>query len=213
MLYLNVPYKEKEEAKKLGALWNPEKKKWFVQNRCDYSKFNKWIVGDLDYVHVLFGLYYLVVGKRKCYKCKKNTTVISFAVEKFGTYINKKYVNEEIYSYFGDNSIHFINSFSPLEKKMEKFLLETYNYHLSYSKTMETTYLANNCQNCDSLQGDYFLYNEPDSPFFLNSIQKIKDLTFYKIILENDMIVEGEIDCSSYDDIIKKTATIKNLTI
>lgn len=30
LLYLNVPYSEKDEAKKLGAKWNPEKKKIFL---------------------------------------------------------------------------------------------------------------------------------------------------------------------------------------
>lgn len=38
MLVLNVPYEEKEEAKKLGARWNLEIKRWYVQNRQDYPK-------------------------------------------------------------------------------------------------------------------------------------------------------------------------------
>ena len=29
-VYLNVPYEEKEEAKKLGAKWDVSKKKWYV---------------------------------------------------------------------------------------------------------------------------------------------------------------------------------------
>lgn len=32
MLLLNVPYEEKDEAKSLGAKWNPELKKWYIQN-------------------------------------------------------------------------------------------------------------------------------------------------------------------------------------
>lgn len=28
--YLNVPFREKEEAKKMGARWDPERKKWYV---------------------------------------------------------------------------------------------------------------------------------------------------------------------------------------
>ena len=28
-IYLNVPYEEKEEAKKLGAKWDPGRKKWY----------------------------------------------------------------------------------------------------------------------------------------------------------------------------------------
>ncbi len=29
-IYLNVPYKEKDEAKKLGARWDPDSKLWYI---------------------------------------------------------------------------------------------------------------------------------------------------------------------------------------
>lgn len=29
-IYLNVPYSQKEFAKKYGARWNPERKRWYV---------------------------------------------------------------------------------------------------------------------------------------------------------------------------------------
>ena len=29
-VYLSVPYEEKDEAKKLGAKWNPQKQKWYI---------------------------------------------------------------------------------------------------------------------------------------------------------------------------------------
>jgi len=31
VIFLNVPYSLKEEAKKLGAKWNPKKKKWYIE--------------------------------------------------------------------------------------------------------------------------------------------------------------------------------------
>ena len=40
-LILNVPYSEKDQAKSLGARWNPELKKWYVERRKDYNKFIK----------------------------------------------------------------------------------------------------------------------------------------------------------------------------
>jgi hypothetical protein len=36
----------------------------------------------------------------------------------------------------------------------------------SYSKTVNARYWANTCEHCGALQGDFFLYNEPDGPFF-----------------------------------------------
>ena len=50
MLLLNVPYSEKDEAKQLGARWNSELKRWYVQNKEDYPKFAKWIIEQGDIV-------------------------------------------------------------------------------------------------------------------------------------------------------------------
>lgn len=39
---LEVPYAEKDEAKKLGAWWDPELRKWFVPEGTDPLPFAKW---------------------------------------------------------------------------------------------------------------------------------------------------------------------------
>lgn len=36
----------------------------------------------------------------------------------------------------------------------------------SYTKISDETYWANTCPHCSSVQGDFFISNEPDSPFF-----------------------------------------------
>ena len=36
-VYLNVPYDEKEEAKSLGCLWDPERRSWYVRDS-DHGK-------------------------------------------------------------------------------------------------------------------------------------------------------------------------------
>lgn len=38
MLYLEVPFKEKDEAKRLGARWDPNMKKWYVCR----NRWNIW---------------------------------------------------------------------------------------------------------------------------------------------------------------------------
>jgi hypothetical protein len=40
---LEVPFKEKDEAKQLGAWWDPTIKKWFVPLGRDVDLFKKWI--------------------------------------------------------------------------------------------------------------------------------------------------------------------------
>ncbi len=39
--YLNVPFKQKEEAKALGAQWNRQKRSWYVPAATDTAAFAK----------------------------------------------------------------------------------------------------------------------------------------------------------------------------
>jgi ribonuclease HI len=44
LLYLNCPFAEKDEVKKLGARWNVGKKKWTVKDTPEnQEKFSKWM--------------------------------------------------------------------------------------------------------------------------------------------------------------------------
>lgn len=43
IIELKVPYAEKDEAKRLGARWNPTKKVWYVHDRMDLFDFYRWI--------------------------------------------------------------------------------------------------------------------------------------------------------------------------
>ena len=42
-IYINVPYKEKNLAKVLGAKYDGEKKKWYVPQGMDLKLFSKWL--------------------------------------------------------------------------------------------------------------------------------------------------------------------------
>ena len=43
MTFLNVPYAEKDEARALGARWNPGKKRWYVPSGVALDAFAKWM--------------------------------------------------------------------------------------------------------------------------------------------------------------------------
>jgi len=43
---LNVPFSDKDEAKRLGARWNPKKKVWYVPGETDLVPFLKWIPAE-----------------------------------------------------------------------------------------------------------------------------------------------------------------------
>lgn len=43
MVFLTVPYAEKDAAKALGARWNPTRRRWYVADGVSTEPFGKWI--------------------------------------------------------------------------------------------------------------------------------------------------------------------------
>ncbi|WP_229632085.1 DUF5710 domain-containing protein [Pseudoduganella violaceinigra] len=43
---LNVPYAEKDEAKRLGARWDAARKKWYVPPGVSMEPFSRWTSGS-----------------------------------------------------------------------------------------------------------------------------------------------------------------------
>jgi hypothetical protein len=46
MTFLNVPYAEKDQARELGARWNPTRKRWYVPNGVALEPFERWLPKD-----------------------------------------------------------------------------------------------------------------------------------------------------------------------
>lgn len=43
---LQVPFAEKDDAKKLGARWDAARKLWYVEDKADLAPFAKWMTGS-----------------------------------------------------------------------------------------------------------------------------------------------------------------------
>ena len=40
---LQVPFAEKDDAKRLGAKWDAARKVWYIENKADMSPFARWL--------------------------------------------------------------------------------------------------------------------------------------------------------------------------
>lgn len=211
MLLLNVPFGEKDEAKKLGARWNPELKKWYVQKREDYPKFAKWILTQGSIVAC--DAIYVLEGKQNCFKCGKETRVIGFALENFYEFEGDLYDEEGVEYTYWSEVIRIAGPIDPIPGPILKYLQSKYNYKDRYSSTTGESHINNCCDNCDVLQGDFFLFHEVNSPFFIDSEEKIRDLKIYKIHLKHDIIINANIAYSSTDEMIKQYGRYQVLNI
>ena len=201
MLILNVPYKEKDEAKALGAKWNPNIKKWYVQNRQDYVKFYKWIMPQGSII--VCNNLYVIEGRQRCFKCGKETRVIGFGIEDF--YDFSDYDIE-------DSLLDEVEYWSGVIRILT-YLQKNYNYKMRYSKTTNESHINNCCDNCDVLQGDFYLFSEVDSPFWIDSEEKVRGLKIYRIPLKHDIAVDANVGYSNTDEWLKMYGNIEVLDI
>lgn len=216
MLILNVPYSEKDAAKSLGARWNPEIKKWYVRNKEDYYKFVRWIApyGNM----VIIDELYLIEGIQTCFRCGKETRVIGFGVDKHLSVGNfqenySKDIKDALQAEINQDDIHIVGPINPIPEPLLNYIQKRYNYKPRYSKTTKTTNICNCCEHCDVLQGDFFLFDEVDSPFFICSPEDVKKLKIYMIRLEHDLIVHANDGWASFDEMLKKYGNIVPLDI
>lgn len=208
-LYLNVPFAEKDEAKALGAWWDPAKKQWFVKNKKDYPKFQKWILSaDEEECMVLCDHFYIVEGVQTCFKCKKPTKVMGFGIENFFTFYQ-----EGVEPEYCEGEIHISSSLEPLSKALLEYLKKTYNYYYGYSKFTNSNYYGHHCDNCGILQGNFYLFSEVDSPFFIDGPEAAKALRLFRVALPYDIKAYAELGFGSEDYLIKQHAEMAELEV
>lgn len=199
-LLLNVPFAEKNEAKALGARWNPNIKKWYVADKKDYHKFERWFIYPNTELIICDHLY-VIIGEQNCFKCNKPTSVVSLASD---SYI----IIEDEHFELIQEDINLIQNVDNLPVTLQEFLNDNYKFYNGYSKTTQSNYYGNHCDNCGVLQGNFFLYSEPDSPFFMDTSEKAKNLKVLRIKLPFDLEIKGCVGWCSGDYMIKEFARI-----
>ena len=209
MLFLNVPFAEKDAAKALGARWNPDKKKWHVQNKQDYPKFQKWILEkNEDECMILCDYYYIVTGVHTCFKCRKCTTVVGFGIENYYTFYQEGIFEGDPEPEYSFGEIHIASWIEPLSDKLLYYLKNKYNYYYGYSKFTNSSYYGNHCMSCGVLQGDFYIFSEVDSPFFIDSAESAKALRLFRVPLSADLKVICDVGYGSEDYLLKAHAQI-----
>lgn len=207
-LYLNVPYSEKEEAKRLGAKWNPRAKKWYTDTRPeDYVKFAKWILRDTDDAIIAIEYLYLIEGVQNCWKCGQETTVVGLGI---GEHIHMCGEPDdpqvEIVEDEDREEIHlaWVSEEENIPPKLLQYMKEHYSVKKGYSRTLGRDSFANHCACCNALQGNWFLFNEPDSP--LSScvggqelIDRMGRLKIKGIPIESDLQLEWDMGYCTND--------------
>ncbi len=209
-LYLNVPYGEKDEAKALGAKWNPKVKKWYIDTKPEkYADFSKWILRDKEEAVIATEYIYIIEGEQNCWKCGHLTKVIGLGIAEavFITIQEDDFQNEYIETYIDPGNelrVGWVDTPDELPPKLLRYIMENYSVRTGYSK-MAGECFSNHCDHCGAIQGNWYLFDEPDSPFSSCIaddellIEKMSKLKIKGIPIEDDLQLEWGIAFCSND--------------
>ncbi len=154
---LSIPFHEKEQAKKLGARWDPQQKIWWVPSSLDINCFARWLntsgplaqlYWDLAPIHESEFDDFRSSWKVEvffvpwtCWKCKQETLVFHCAVDR------------------GINIMPLCYQAKVLEQ-LDRFRknvgMERFGcIKPRYSRTLGASYVSQGCRHCDALIGEF----------------------------------------------------------
>lgn len=175
---LFVPFEEKDQAKALGARWDPNNKTWYIPDHLDPSLFQKWLTPEgITEPTIISDEFYLLDSTQECWKCGQKTPVTAILVP-IGTQIleldeNNHQLHWETIDFHSILSyITYLNQ--EITTKLEN--IRPY-FQYTFSRTTQGKYWANLCQHCHALQGDFHLHSEPDGAFGFLDDEKAQYIT------------------------------------
>lgn len=127
---------------------------------------------------------YIYLGKRECWKCHEQTTVAAFGIpyrvaeDSGGQGCAQRCAHHERRGSHRDDrhrprQRHCHRPRAGLRAaEIRDYLRERCGYKPVTSRTTKTVSLASTCTGC-ALQGSYYLFEEPTSPFALTAINKL----------------------------------------
>ena len=163
---LNVPFGEKDEAKRLGARWDGDRKVWYVPAEVNPSAFGRWLSGVSD-INVRASIYFIAQSESHCWKCRERTRVYGLILPEGHETLeaNDEDDDRDVWYRHDEPTIaHYVTELRPAVSTRIKAM--TQHYRVDFSKTTCTSYWMNHCQACGMKQGDFELFCEPDGAFF-----------------------------------------------
>ena len=181
VVFLEVPYHEKDEAKRLGAKWDPAARKWYVPEGRNPEAFSTWLPDtDDDELRVSTPMY-AVESLSSCWSCGTETSVVALAVD----HIEGQEQDDEekcllVLSEIEELPVELLNLLNPRYSFLKK----------RYSKTANRRYFMNHCS-CGAPLGDFFLHSEPGGAFFPTSPEEAEQITLRELPISGSFKVKA----------------------
>jgi hypothetical protein len=158
-LDLRVPFAEKDEARWLGARWDPQQKVWYVPDGVDPTRLRKWVPLPVQ-PNIRSASYFIATTVRQCWRCCAQTRVwgIMLPAGHEVLHVDDDPADDHwelmdeptLLSYIGD-----------LPDRVSAHLRDQApQYRVDYSQTTQSFYCMNHCEHCAAKLGDFDTNNE-----------------------------------------------------
>lgn len=184
---LQVPFSQKDEAKALGARWDPVQKTWYISTEMNPDPFMCWLpqsqpISNLDYPEysVRAPHYFIIKSQTGCWRCKEITSVFSFLLPPEYEYYESDaedigyWISPGVFSITSMVDGLAVSVISHMQKMTKK-------YRIAYSKKAGVRYYMNHCEHCNATQGDFYLHNEPGGAFFPTDQWDAQRISIYPV--------------------------------
>lgn len=182
---LKVPYAEKDEAKRLGARWDAGRKVWYVPTDVDAALFKKWFP-ELPDFNVRAHTFSIIRSRTTCWKCGDGSFVFTFLLPP----------GHEFHETYQDDDSTVIGAWVQMDEPCVLHYVEyvpvavadrmralTRNYFVDFSKTTNSSYWMNHCEQCRVKQGDFMMHCEPGGAFFPMTEFAAEGMVLYDVAL------------------------------
>lgn len=168
---LEVPYRERELARRLGARWDSQRRVWYVVGGKDLTRFKDWLP-RAPHVNHRSASYVLLESQRVCWQCRQLTRVFGFALpgghEALEARDDDSCADGEPESgvrWVTQRDATVLSYISHLSASaLSRMEWLTPRYRKDFSAATRSRYYMNHCEGCDSKLGDFDTVDEYDAP-------------------------------------------------
>ena len=153
--YLFVPPEEKSAVQALGACWDADSKRWYIDSAAVQAPFARWLpeAQDEEEFTIASSEAHVAAATTACHRCQSPIDVICIYCETGAV--------------GGDPLLCFtISNVWAMDDALARQLGSWPNFRDVGGADGDSGYFANHCPRCGALQEDMYLHSEPGDPFF-----------------------------------------------
>lgn len=165
---LQVPFAEKDDAKRLGARWDGRQRTWYIPEGIDPTPFKRWLP-ESQAPNIRAPQWNLVIAPRKCWRCGQITRVFAITLPPGHEALIEEDDPANDSWERGECSVllSYIEAVpAPVAAQLHMLAPQ---YRLDHSQTTESFYWMNHCERCEAKLGDFETITEPGTFYELGA--------------------------------------------